>query len=218
MIAIPYQSGVVIGMSDAEKQAVWSYLRYSNYMFGRLYGLRDKHPPPTLETIFHILDASIRANLTRRVGLRYAQHSRRLMEDNVLNIAVSTRSANIPRINYHIALSPRIVTLFREWQFNHIRAAEALRQRLKREIFPEPSAWLTFVSALRGIPVNTYTMNPELSITYLAYQWNEVFPRIFPTFVSLEKWGKATEEILQCFARARRVSVATVGKLLRVKI
>ena len=41
MIAIPYQSGVVIGMSDAEKQAVWSYLRYSNYMFGRLCGLGD---------------------------------------------------------------------------------------------------------------------------------------------------------------------------------
>lgn len=218
MIAIPYQSGVVIGMSDAEKQAVWSYLRYSNYMFGRLCGLGDRHPPPTLETIFHILDASIRANLTRRVGLRYAQHSRRLGGENTSSIAIQAGNVLVPRINYHIALSPRIVTLFREWQFNHIRAAEALRQRLKREIFPEPSAWLTFVSALRGIPVNTHTMNPELSITYLAYQWNEVFPRIFPTFVSLEKWEKATEEILQCFARARRVSVATVGKLLRVKV
>lgn len=217
MIAIPYQSGMVIGMSDAEKQAVWSYLRYSNYMFGRLRGLGDRHLPLAVENIFHILDTDIRANLTRPIGLRYAQHSRRLMDDNVSNIAVSIRSANIPRINYHIALSPYIVTLFQGWQFNHIRAAEALRQRLKKEIFPEPSAWLTFVSALRGTPVNTY-MNPELSITYLAYQWNEVFPRIFPTFVSLEKWGKATEEILQCFARARRVSVATVGKLLRVKV
>lgn len=218
MIAVPYRGGVVVGMSESEKHEVWSYLRYSNYMFGRLAGPGDRLPPPVVENILHVIDANLRLNLYQRVGIRYVQTSQRLAVDNETNLGIYTGNRVLPGINFHIALSPRVVQTFRGWQFDAGRAADALRRRLKRETFPDPSVWLTFISALRGTPVNTFSVYPELAANYTASPWNESFPRIFPTLVSLEKWGTAAGEILQCFATARRVPVATVGKLLRVKI
>lgn len=218
MIAVPYQDGMVVGMLEAEKQVVWSYLRYSRYMFGRLAGPGDRTVPPYVNNILHIIDANLRMNLSRRVGVRYVRISRQLAVDNVSNLGFYVGDRVFPGINFHIALSPRIIQTFRTWQFDFARAEVALQRRLKGETFPNPIPWLTFMAALRGTPVNTFEGYSELFTSYSSQHWNGVFPKVFPTLISLEKWGVDAGEILQCFARARGVSVGTVGKLVRVKI
>lgn len=215
MFSVPYQNGIVLGMTDAEVREVIPYLRYTSYMFDKLTSTCNPQQLGVLQSIDDMIrrgaGVKVARNFVQQMGLKHLANRRHL--------GIFAGSAVIGGDHiYWLALSQETVLTFHGMRPQGTTdAVRELQKRLSHLPFPDAGSFYRFMSALRGLRFDVPS-NSVGRVMATGYDWSSLFPSVFPKLVDLTAWVTEVHEIYSAFAASRRCGVPVVEKMLGVKL
>jgi hypothetical protein len=162
--------------------------------------------------MLYCLDAKLRQYAGQKMTRGYADRVRVSTLGYSPHLVVVLNSLPDVPADYLIAVSSQTVGEFRD-AISYptvINRAASLQKRLGGVVWPSPGVWLDFMNVLRG-EVDTPTNLPTIP-------WNTIFPTVFPIRVDMSKWEAEVGEVLEVFARDRRITRKVVEKVFQVKV
>lgn len=222
MISVAYNKSIVLGMSEVEALEVRTYLAYSDYMFEKLLPTNA----PTSHTLSALQRDHLRVLYERlcavppflRTSLHYKQHVSTLGRNfrSHLHVIVD-HPVLTPLHTVTVGIGEEMVTVWRGYSGTLTSLVERLAKRLPKEKFPSPEAFISLVGAMRGVTFAGGSSAAMLSL-YQNHRWERTIPTIFQPVIDLTPWTGVAREIMQVFARNRRISPGVVEKVLKVKL
>lgn len=217
MIRMRYRDGMIIGLRREEVDQILPYLRYSTYMFTKLYEDRPKFGEDMCQLFegIHYVFSQIQGTPLSRTF--YAATQRRLQTMHGRNY-FSYRANNIPGdasgCSVYLFFSAEAVTRFAAMNYSPATTSQRLVGRLPEIEFPSAATWNTFVLGVGG--VETAGDGATLQ-AFAAVEWDRC-TAVFPVPVNIAAWAGAAMEVLEIFAKDRRTKLDTVKKILGVKL
>lgn len=202
--ACKYQDGMIIEISVYEMQQAQSYLKYTDYIFNKLYP-RNHYIPTALE-IFRQLDYAIRKILkTKQTDeSKYWWNTKEYLPNCIRQSPTDSKI-------YRIALSTDVLSILSKLSIDVDPEFKILQTRLKKQKWPNPAVFYKLLQATTGREIMDEFL--EDRERFIKHPWYTVFPNIF-TMVDLTKWETELNEILTAFANDRRSTVKKIEKII----
>jgi hypothetical protein len=200
VVVIPYQDGIVMEVSFQELTVIHPYLKYSDYIWNKLYvnEFRHRYKYTSAMNFLVVLDIKVRQILARK----YTPTARDITKN--WEKYYDGKPSPITPNSYIFAFSGELAKLFRGFPIFD-ESFSTLTTRLKEEKFPSPATFVKMIYGLTGLT----------TIETINYDFGSMFPKIFVK-IDLTEWKKDTSIIVEAFAKDRRTSVGMVEKILGV--